>query len=320
MNSSQSVRSGALALMLVLSLVACGDKDEKPATQVAVRVNDGEISVHQINFLLQRSNVRPEQVQAATKQILERLIEQELLVQKATEKKLDRDPLVMQAVEAARREILARAYAERIGSGVDKPAESEVKEYYGKHPELFAQRRVYSLREVAVVGDTGVQQRVREQLAKAKSLEDMLGWMKAESIPYRANGTTKAAEQLPIEMLGKLAEMKDGQIGVMSAPNGMSIIQVAASRLEPVNETQATPMIERFLANQRRGTAMQQEMKQVRDSAKIEYMGEFAAVAQAQAGSEPLAIPSAVPGSDAASAPAAAEAGEIEKGIAAGIK
>lgn len=100
------------AVLASLGLAACsgGDKD-KPASQVAAKVNKEEISVHQINYLLQRQpGLKPEQAESASKTALERLIDQELAVQKAEELKLDRDPRVVQALDAARREILSRFY------------------------------------------------------------------------------------------------------------------------------------------------------------------------------------------------------------------
>jgi len=118
----QSVPLSSLFAVLVLGLLSGCGADEgaaKPASQVAVKVNKDEISVHQLNTLLMRSDpVPPEMLKQAGTAALERLIDQQLLVQQAKERKLERDPKVMQAIEVARREILARSYVEQV-VGID---------------------------------------------------------------------------------------------------------------------------------------------------------------------------------------------------------
>src|SRR2546422_5284472 len=91
-------------------LAACGkDDDKKAASQVAATVNSQEITVHQVNNVLARNpSITPEAAPRAKREIVERLIDQELARQQALEKKLDRSPGVVQAIEAAKAEILDR--------------------------------------------------------------------------------------------------------------------------------------------------------------------------------------------------------------------
>lgn len=89
MKNTSFVRPYAGALIIALVLAGCGDKDEKTATQVAAQVNGEEITVHQINFAMQRmSNVAPEQAKETSIQVLKGLVDKQLLVQQALEDKL----------------------------------------------------------------------------------------------------------------------------------------------------------------------------------------------------------------------------------------
>ena len=104
-----------LSFLLITGLAACGNKEStKPASQIAAKVNSGEISVHQVNYVLSRTPAaaKPEAAPKLRREILDRLIDQELAVEQAIEKKLDRAPDVLMTIENARREILARAYVE----------------------------------------------------------------------------------------------------------------------------------------------------------------------------------------------------------------
>ena len=134
----------ALAAML-LTLGACsGEKKDKPASQVAAKVNKEEISVHQVNHLLlqqQQAGLRPEQAASASRQALERLIDQELVLQKAAEARVEREAAVLQAIDAARREIISRAYLEKLGEQAAKPRAEEIHQYYESKPDLFSARR-----------------------------------------------------------------------------------------------------------------------------------------------------------------------------------
>ncbi len=55
-----------------------------PAVVAAARINDQEVTVHQINLVLERQQgLKPEQADAASRQILEIRIAQEVAVQMA---------------------------------------------------------------------------------------------------------------------------------------------------------------------------------------------------------------------------------------------
>lgn len=307
-------RSIALTVIAAAILTACGGEggEKKAATQVAAKVNSGEVSVHQINQVMQRTNVAdPEQAKAASRQVLERLIDQELLVQQAVDKKLDRDPKTLQAIEAARREILARAYLEQVSGTAVKPSDAEIKDYYGKHPELFSERRIFNLRELAIAAGPDFLPKLEQFMAQPRNLQQIAEWLRSENIRFTANAVTKPAEQLPLEMVKSVHQIKDGQLGVLRTNGGILVLEVAASRSVPVDENAAKPVIEQFLLNQRKGELAQGEVKKLRDAAKVEYMGEFTAPAPAAAAPAAPAAPAAAPADAAGSA--------VDKGLS-GLK
>lgn len=268
--------------MLALTLAGgCAKKDEekkKPTTQVAAKVNGDEITVHQVNAQLARApNLPPEAAPRAKREIITRLVDQQLAVQQAIKTKLDRSPNVVQALEAARADILARAYAESIAKAQPKPGADEIKKYYAEHPELFAQRRIYSLEEIAIpASKADSADAIREQVSKGRALKDIAGWLQSQGIPFQPNVAARSAEQVPMEMLAVIQKMKDGEIRVVSTNAGLSVIRIAASRSEPVSEEKATPAIQQFLFNRQAAEAVANEMKSLKAGAKIEYMGEFA--------------------------------------------
>ena len=290
------------ALAAAVLLVGCGEKKEKGASQTAVKVNKDEITVHQINFVMQQQrNLRPEQADAASKQILERLIDQQLAVQRADDLKLDREPRVVQQLEAVRREVLARAYVERVGEAATKPTPEEIKKYYDEKPALFSDRRIYSIQEIAIEAAPEKVQVLRDQLAASKNVNEFVEYLKANDYKFSGNQAVRAAEQLPLNSLEAMSRMKDGQAAMVPTPSGVQVVVLAGSRSQPVTEEQARPAIEQYLLNDRRRKLVEEDMKSLRASAKIEYLGNFAPGGAASAAAATVVMPAASAASGALS-------------------
>ena len=305
------------AIAAAAVLVGCGEKKDKAASQTAAKVNKDEVTVHQINFVLQQQrNLRPEQTDAASKQILERLIEQQLALQKADELKIDRDPRVVQQMEVARREIVARAYLDKVGEAAPKPTAEEIKKYYDEKPALFSERRVYSIQEISIEAKPEQIPELREKLAAAKNVNDFVEYLKASGLRFAGNQAVRAAEQLPFNTLDAMSKMKDGQAIVVPATNGMQVVVLAGSRSQPVTEEQARPAIEQFLLNERKRKLVEDDIKALRAAAKIEYVGKFAeGAASAPAAAAPVAPNAASAAPAAPSASGALSATDISKGM-----
>lgn len=284
-NSILRLRASALAasaLVAGLLLAGCEPKKSAAGGEAAAKVNKEEIGVQQISQVLQQQRgLRPEQAEAASRQILERLIDQELTVQKATELKLDRDPKVQQQLEAARREVLSRAYVDKVGDAVAKPTTEEVAAYYETNPALFKDRRIYSLQEIAIEARPDQLPQLRERLSQSKSINDFVDYLKANDFRFSGNQAVRAAEQLPLASLGMVSAMKDGQAALSPTPNGALVLVLAGSRTQPVSLDKATPAIEQFLTNARKRELLAKDIKTLRTSANIEYVGKFAAAASA---------------------------------------
>ena len=166
---------------------------------------------------------------------IERLIEQRLARQHAIEQGLDRAPQIVQAIESARSEILARAYRQLVAESQPRPTREEIARFYREHPELFSDRRVFTLEE-------------REG-------------------SFTVNRFTRPAEELPLELLPRLHAMAAGELIVHEGQT----LRLVAARLAPLDEAAAAPLIEKFLLARRSSEALAAEMKRLRGQARIEY-------------------------------------------------
>lgn len=282
MSKSRVLWSAIFAAALI---AGCGKSDDKkPATQVAAKVNGDEISVHQINTALSQGGAYAGDPKDAGRQVLERLIDQQLLVQKALDSKLDRDPAVLTAIENARRQILAQSYIERTLSESAMPTSDEIKKYYADHPEIFGKRRLYRFQEVLAAVEEDQQMRaLQAQLQKNHNMSDVIAWLREKGIKYSMSFSMKASEQLPRNLLPKLAGMKQGDVMFYPSGNRALIVQLTGWQELPMSEPEAAPYIAQALATQKRGEQATEEIKRLRTTAKVEYVGEYAKTAAAPA-------------------------------------
>ncbi|MDH5540539.1 MAG: EpsD family peptidyl-prolyl cis-trans isomerase, partial [Rhizobacter sp.] len=216
---------------------------------------------------------------------------------------------VMQ-LEAAKREILARAYLEKTGEAAAKPGADQIKQYYADKPGLFKDRKVFSLQEIAIEAKPEQLDALRARLAAAKSSNEFIDYLKANNFNFAGNQAVRPAEQLPLNMVEPISKMKDGQAMLVPSPNGAQVLVVAGSRAEPVSEAVATPAIEQFLLNDARRKLVEADIKAMRAASHIKYVGKFAEGAPAAAAAAPAKA--AAPAAPAASG---LDADAISKGM-----
>lgn len=282
-------RRGVCGVMLMaLCLAGCGAGDKAPDTQVAARVNKDDISVHQVQVVLKRQpRMLAEQQETAVRMVLENLVEQELAAQAAREHGLDRDPAVVQALQVARREVLARAYQDQLASKARGPSADEIDRYYESKPALFAQRRLYTLQEFALEASALQLQRLQEIVKQAKSADELAELLRNSGLRFRSRQLAQAAEDLPMVLLEPLAKMGVGQSLLLPQGTGARIFTILHAQTATVDRRLAADVITAFLVAEHKRQLVAQGMKTLRDGAKIEYHGAFARPAQGGAAAEP---------------------------------
>ena len=304
----------ALLLGAAMTLAACSKSDAEAVTQAVAKVNKKEVTELQVQQVLEHQRgLKPEQLESAGQRAVTALVDQEIVFQKASEMKLDRDPAVVQAIEAAKRELISRAYLERIADGAPAITPDDVRAYYDSNPGLFKDRRVYNLQDLSVETTADQKREVEQQLKTLKSPAELEGYLKEHQYKIHSDRSTVAAENIPLQLLQRLASVKPGSGIVIPSPGGLRILLVNGTQDAPVTLEQARPAIETYLLNERKRVAIDKEMSSLRAGASVEYVGKFKGMAasgaaikematsrpETPASSPALALP---PASDATSA------------------
>nr|WP_052140106.1 EpsD family peptidyl-prolyl cis-trans isomerase [Janthinobacterium lividum] len=304
----------ALVLLTAVGMAACGNK-EKKAGQALASVNGEEITVLQLNEEMQRANVQAVQQEAASKQLLESLIDRQLLLNEAVKEKMDRDPKVVQAVERAKSLIIAQAYMQKKIGALPRPGKAEVEAYFEKNPQYFSQRKQFDMREL-IIASADMNDALKAAMDAAKSLDDVAAWLDTHQVKYGRTQLSRSSADLAPELSGKLLSMPKGQLFIIREGDRTLLISLVDIKDSPVTLAQAAPQIEQFLANKKTKEVADAELKRLRATAKIEYLNKPAAGkdAASTAASASAALPASAP-----AAPAAVSNEMNERG-AAGLK
>ncbi len=315
MSSRARTGAAALAVLAATLLIGCSQKKDVASGddaggEVVAKVNGDELTQGQLAIALQKQRgMRPDAGDAASRQVLDQLIDEQIVAQKAIAAKLDKDPKVIEQIETARRDILAHRFIEQAAETAAKPAGDAVQKFYDSRPALFAQRKVYTLQRLDIQVPDDRRSEVDTRVSSFKTVAELTNWLKSQKLQFTARQEQDASEQLPANMLEKLASMKDGESTVVPSQFGVAAVTLISSAAAPKTLAEARPAIEQFLSNQGRRELIVNLQKTLRDGAKVEYLGRFAALAPgAVASAAPLPAPAQAPVLPAASAASGAAA------------
>lgn len=264
------------ATALTVALSACEQPVSSP--RVAATVGGEPISEVELNRAVSRLGPlsAAESAQARGK-VLEALIDQNVVSNAAKSAGLDKDPEVALALQQAQRQVLVEAYMERLFKSVAKPADSEISDYYARHPELFSERRVYRIQEMELQMAPTRLPEVEARLRLSPNPADFAAWLRTQGIDGKAGVVVKPAEQIPSAILAQLKNMKDGQVTALATgPGQISVLQLQGSQTQPVTLDQAREAIEQVVLSEKRKSLMEAEIRKLRSSGSIEYASGFA--------------------------------------------
>lgn len=256
-----------LIAVLGVSLIGCGNK---PGSDVVVNVNGKPVTVSEIN--LKAGVSATEKNLPISPVMMKSLIEAELIRQAAADQKLDQDEAVRAKIANATQSILISAYMEKTLAAIAKPTDADNRAYFDQHPERFAGRKQYDTREIFIPLKPGVADKVKAQLGTVKGADEFVAWLKTNQILHHDKPVSLPSDQILPEIMDKLKNLAVGGHAVLENSTQMSIIFVTALTSQPVTFEQVAGQLSEIVLNDRRQTAINTAVKQLRDKAKVEYV------------------------------------------------
>jgi EpsD family peptidyl-prolyl cis-trans isomerase len=264
--SLTKARHAALLLFALGStslLFACsaGEKGKDP--QLVARGKDFEVTIPELEQLLRAApRVEREQVASARRAVLDRLVDEKLLAEAATDARLDREVDTMQTIEAARRGILARAFAERIAAEAPKPSAAEIEAAYRREGEA-GNIRALVIDELTVATNAPPLETLAKTFDRG-GLDALTAGLTAAGLPAQRGRTRLPIEDLRAIPANRLATLVIGDQIVFRIGDVAHFGRIAAIERASVAPAEARAAIAARLLAARRQALVQQRIARLR--------------------------------------------------------
>ena len=261
-----------LGLSLAVALSGC---DKKAEGQTVAVVNKDEITSSELNGELANARLPADaDKKEATNRILQGLVDRRLLAAQAREEGIDRSPEYISRQRRMNEELLIGMLASRQMDSSKLPTDAEITAFQNKYPQAFAKREVWKLDQVQY--QTPTDPAVRARILQTKSIDQLIAVLTAARIPFQRASNQIASNVIPPDMYPRLAGISGEPFIV---PNGAASVasSIVSREPAPLVGPQARTEAVNLLRRQKSGEALQQRLKDLRKSAKIEYKEGFGA-------------------------------------------
>jgi EpsD family peptidyl-prolyl cis-trans isomerase len=209
--------------------------------------------------------------------LLQRVIDQKLLAQEAHREKLDRDLNVVQAIEAAKRSILASAYAQRLVKALPPPSEAQISDFYNAHPELFSKRNILTLDEIVVGGEPAQIAELKKQFtASGGKLDALQALLAHRGFTAPIVHAQRAPEDIDMAVAPQFGRLRAGDSFVYQSPRDTHFAVVTFVQPSPLSLAQAETEIRNLLTNQAQRALIDKDAARLKAAANLIYAKGYA--------------------------------------------
>lgn len=261
---------GASAAMVLIA--GC---EKKAGGQVVAVVNGQEITQQDLNAELQGATIPPTaDKKAVMAQVLQRVIDRTLLVQKAKAEGLDKSPTYLSQLRRAEDGLVVNLLTTKAAKGIALPDAGAVDNFIARNPTLFNDRKIYKLDQIVFAQPNDIA--VLRQLEPAHSLDAVGAILTAAGIQYTRGVAQLDTASVAPEIAAKIASLPTGEPFVAPDKGRMVASVITATVPNPTPGAQAKPAAIDLLRQQALGSAMQKQLDTARSAAKIDYQPNFA--------------------------------------------
>jgi EpsD family peptidyl-prolyl cis-trans isomerase len=268
----------------VLFLGACGR--EATGQSVAV-VNNDEISRGELIAELQRTNIGDgPQAELYRRQLLQSMIDRRLLAQQAVEEGVDRTPEFLMRDRQLREQLLVDLLLQRNADHLGAPAAHQIASIITENPGMFGQRSVLTLDQLHF--DHSGDSNIPEQLKGAQSLLEISSTLNRFGIPQKTQETQLDTASLSTEDFLRVANLPKGRPFILPVQGGSVVSVIRSSRVIQTPPEDVHRLALRKWRQQQLDKSRQQQLRELRERARIKYQPGYEPLQQGGAAAESI--------------------------------
>lgn len=283
----------AISTMCALAALVVGCHKGAPEGQVAAVVNGEEVTLQELNTEIGASNV-PQGMdkQIAQREALQHIIDRKLLLGAARDKKIDKSPEFQSQKLRADELLLAQTYAKQQLSAVPVPTEADITKFMADHPNAFGNREQLQLDQIRFQAPKDT--KGLNVLQQDHSLDAIAAHLRQMNIKFDRVQAGLDSAQVPTDLIKAINGLPAGEPFVLPT-NGIITVNVLLGRRSvPTDPVQARQAAVGAWRQQKFTSLINDQLKSLKDGAKITYQAGFAPVDK-KAGAAPSAAGAAAP-------------------------
>ena len=269
MNRFTGAFAGVLAASTALALGGChilgmdiGGSTKAPTGQVVATVEGKEITVRDLRSEMGAANTSDPKIRKQAEQAtLRNIVGRTVLAKAAVDRGVDKTPDFAIAKQKLVDGLLVQALQNKIAGQVPAVTKEEADRFVLAHPDLFAQRKVFSIDFVRMARPNDPA--VIKALQPLKTLEEVETQLKQEKIPYqRSQGNLDSVGADP-RMIEAIVKLPPGEMFVI--PNGASLLvnAIRDTKIVPFTGAPASDYAQKLIARQRTQEAVNREFNAI---------------------------------------------------------
>lgn len=261
-----------MTIAAALALAGCG----RSATgQVVAVVNGEEITLSDLNGEIKASAATmsgsTEEMRAAA---LQRLIDRKVLVQEAEKRGIAKQPDYLQGERRAREDVLINLFAQQVTRNVAVPTQADADKFIAANPQRFAERTVYKLDQIQFPAPAD-----RSKLKALEAAHDMAAveaTLNKMGVKFARQPSAMDSFSTPPELIKRVLALPASEPFVIAGGPMIYVSVVTERQAAPLSGEEARAAAVKILRDEAINAAAQNQVKQARTAAKIEYQPAFA--------------------------------------------